>query len=71
MIRRVLAAFLAAMIDSPVWRGPCAGISDRGADVYILEAMSQAGGASDAMDQKCGPVAVKILKNGARRLPGL
>lgn len=54
-----------------VLSGPFAGIIDVGADVYILDAMSQAGGSSDAMDQKCGPVAVKLLKNGARRLPGL
>ncbi len=51
--------------------GPFAGVIDLGADAYILDAMTQAGGSSDAMDQKCGPVAVKLLKNGARRLPGL
>lgn len=51
--------------------GPFAGLIDLGADVYILDAMSQAAGSSDVMDQKCGPVAVKLLKNGARRLPGL
>ena len=54
-----------------VLSGPFAGLIDLGADAYILDAMSQAGGSSDVMDQKCGPVALKILKNGARRLPGL
>ena len=50
--------------------GPFAGVVDLGAGVYILDAMGHAGGSSDVLDQKCGPVALKLLKSGARRLPG-
>lgn len=57
--------------QSAVLKGPFAGIIDLGTDIYILDAMSQAGGTSDALDQACGGVAVKILKNAGRRAPGL
>lgn len=56
---------------SAVLKGPFAGPVDFGVDVYILDALTQAGGTSDSLDAKCGGVAVKILKNAGRRAPGL
>lgn len=54
-----------------VLKPPFAGVLDAGVDLYIIDAMSQAGGTSDALDQACGGIAVKILKNAGRRAPGL
>lgn len=54
-----------------VLKPPFAGVVDLGTDLYIIDAMTQAGGASDALDQKCGGVAAKLLKNAGRRAPGL
>lgn len=54
-----------------VLKGPFAGIVDMGTDLYIIDAMAQAGGVSDQLDTMCGPVAIKVLKNAGRRAPGL
>jgi hypothetical protein len=50
---------------------PFAGVVDFGVEGYILDALTQAGGVSDTLDKQCGGVAMKILKNAGRRLPGL
>ena len=54
-----------------ILKGPFAGLIDIGTDLYILDAMAQAGGVSDQLDAMCGGVAMKILKNAGRRAPGL
>jgi uncharacterized protein YceK len=54
-----------------VLKGPFAGLIDVGTDLYILDALAQAGGTSDTLDAMCGGVAMKILKNAGRRAPGL
>jgi hypothetical protein len=56
---------------SAVLQGPFAGIIDIGTDVYIINAQVQSGPASDALDAKCAPIALKLLKNAGRRAPGL
>lgn len=56
---------------SAILKPPFAGIIDAGTDLYIIDAMAQGGGQSDVLDMKCGPVAMKVLKNAGRRAPGL
>lgn len=54
-----------------ILKPPFAGLIDVGTDLYIIDAMTQAGGTSDKLDALCGGVAMKILKNAGRRAPGL
>jgi len=48
---------------------PFSGVVDFGVDLYIIDESLQ--NDNPKMDALCAPVALKILKRGLRRLPGL
>jgi len=67
----VCLAYIAGSVKAgqAVLGPPFSGVVDFGVDLYIIDESLQ--NDNPQMDAKCAPVALKILKRGLRRLPGL